>query len=47
MSESACASGSQDLLLYTVDRFKTVIVPGQIDPDGALPLEMKRTKPDS
>jgi hypothetical protein len=38
-------SGNQDLLLYAVDRFKTVIVPGQIDPDGTLPLEMKRTKP--
>lgn len=33
------------LLAYSADRFKTVIVPGQIEPDGSLPLEMRRTKP--
>ena len=33
------------LMAYSADRFKTVIVPGQIEPDGSLPLEMRRTKP--
>jgi hypothetical protein len=33
------------LLAWSADRFKTVIVPGQIEPDGSLPLEMRRTKP--
>ena len=33
------------LLSYSADRFKTVIVPGQIEPDGSLPREMARTKP--
>jgi hypothetical protein len=34
-----------DLLAYSADRFKKLIVPGQIEPDGSQPLEMKRTKP--
>ncbi|MCU1261491.1 MAG: hypothetical protein JWO80_4376 [Bryobacterales bacterium] len=36
---------NRDLLAYSADRFKTVIVPGQIETDGSLPLEMARTKP--
>jgi hypothetical protein len=38
-------TGDRELLSYTADRFRTVIVPGQIEPDGSLPLEMARTKP--
>ena len=38
-------TGDRDLLDYSADRYKKVIVPGQIEPDGSLPLEMKRTKP--
>ncbi len=38
-------TGDGKLLAYSADRFKKVIVPGQIEPDGSLPLEMRRTKP--
>jgi hypothetical protein len=38
-------TGNRDLLSYSADRYKKVIVPGQIEPDGSLPLEMRRTKP--
>ena len=38
-------TGNQELLSYSADRYRKVIVPGQISPDGSLPLEMKRTKP--
>ena len=38
-------TGKREVLTYAADRFRTVIVPGQIDPDGSLPLEMRRTKP--
>jgi hypothetical protein len=38
-------TGNQDLLAWSADRYKKVIVPGQIEPDGSLPLEMRRTKP--
>jgi hypothetical protein len=34
-----------DLTALCRDRFKTVIVPGQIANDGSLPLELARTKP--
>jgi hypothetical protein len=32
-------------MAYCRERFEKVIVQGQIDPDGSLPLEMRRTKP--
>ena len=38
-------TGDRNLLAYAANRYKTVIVPGQIQPDGGLPLEMARTKP--
>jgi hypothetical protein len=38
-------AGNTELLKWCADRYKTVIVPGQIQPDGSLPLEMARTKP--
>ena len=38
-------TGNQELQQYCRERFKTVIVPGQIEKDGSLPLEMRRTKP--
>ena len=45
VAEFARLTANKELLKYCVDRFKTVIVPGQIEADGSLPLEMKRTKP--
>ena len=38
-------TGDKPLLADCANRFKTIIVPGQIDPDGSLPLEARRTKP--
>lgn len=38
-------TGNQELQQYCRERFKSVIVPGQIEKDGSLPLEMRRTKP--
>lgn len=38
-------TGNLGLLRYAADRFKTVIVPAQIEADGSQPLELKRTKP--
>jgi hypothetical protein len=34
-----------DLTALCRDRFKTLLVPGQIAPDGSLPQELARTKP--
>jgi hypothetical protein len=36
---------NKDLLDYCRNRFKTVIVPNQIDKDGSFPQELRRTKP--
>jgi len=38
-------TGDQQLLAYSRDRFKTVLLPTQLAADGSLPLELKRTKP--
>jgi hypothetical protein len=38
-------TGRSELLTYAANRFKTVIVPQQIESDGRMPLELKRTKP--
>ena len=47
MQVAAFASLTEDKekLGYCADRFRSVIVPGQIEPDGSLPLEMRRSKP--
>lgn len=37
--------GDETLLASCRDRFRTVLVPGQIGTDGSFPLELKRTKP--
>jgi hypothetical protein len=41
----AALTGNTELLKYSAERYKTVIVPGQIEPDGSLPQELRRTKP--
>ncbi len=35
----------EQLLIYCKDRFKTVLLPNQMDINGSFPLELKRTKP--
>ena len=38
-------TGNKELLDYCRNRFKTVIVPNQIEKDGSFPQELRRTKP--
>ena len=38
-------TGNKELLDYCRERFKTVIVPNQVEKDGSLPQELRRTKP--
>lgn len=38
-------TGDEKLQQYCRERFKTVLLPTQIEPDGSQPLEMRRTKP--
>jgi len=38
-------TGNQELISYCKARFKTVLVPNQIAPDGSFPQELRRTKP--
>jgi Alginate lyase len=38
-------TGDENLLDYCRDRFKSVLVPGQIAADGSFPQELRRTKP--
>ncbi|GAB2637077.1 alginate lyase family protein [Emticicia sediminis] len=36
---------NQSLINYCKNRFKTVLLPNQLEKDGSFPLELKRTKP--
>ncbi len=45
VAEFARYTGRDDLTAFCRDRFKTVLVPGQIAPDGSFPEELRRTKP--
>jgi hypothetical protein len=45
VAEFARYTNRPDLTTFCRERFKTVIVPGQIAPDGSLPEELRRTKP--
>ena len=38
-------TNNQPLIDYCKNRFKTVLLPNQLDKDGSFPLELKRTKP--
>ena len=38
-------TGNEEFLAFARDRFKTVLVPGQMAADGSFPLETARTKP--
>jgi len=45
VAEFARLTGNQELQAYCRNRFKTVLVPNQIAPDGSFPQELRRTKP--
>lgn len=45
VAEFARLTRNTDLLSYCRNRFKTVLVPNQIAPDGSFPEELRRTKP--
>ena len=45
VAEFARLTGNTSATEFARDRFRTVIVPTQIAPDGSLPLELARTKP--
>jgi Alginate lyase len=38
-------TGNQELLGFSRERFKTVLIPNQVAADGSFPQEMRRTKP--
>ena len=44
-AQFAAMTGAEDVLEDCRRRFKNVILPGQVAPDGSLPLELARTKP--
>lgn len=41
----ASLTGNKELLAFCSDRFKTVLLPSQMEEDGSFPLELRRTKP--
>ncbi|WP_260705885.1 alginate lyase family protein [Edaphobacter flagellatus] len=43
--EFARFTGNEEVMQWCRDRFRNTLVPGQIAPDGSLPLELARTKP--
>ncbi len=45
VAEFARLTGNAGITQFARDRFRTIIVPTQIAPDGSLPLELARTKP--
>jgi hypothetical protein len=45
VAEFATYTRNQSLREYCRTRYKTVLVPSQIAPDGSFPLELRRTKP--
>src|SRR5207253_314411 len=45
VAQFARYTGNEQLMSDCAERFRSVLVPTQIAPDGSLPLELKRTKP--
>jgi hypothetical protein len=45
VAQFADLTGNEELLDYCRDRYKTVILPNQMSPDGSFHMELKRTKP--
>lgn len=44
-SSMAVLTGNTEITNMCINRFKTVLLPNQMEPDGSFPLELKRTKP--
>ena len=44
-SSMAVLVGNQEIIKLCTERFKTVLLPKQMAPDGSFPRELKRTKP--
>lgn len=44
-SAMARLTGNKEILDFCSDRFKTVLLPSQMETDGSFPLELRRTKP--
>jgi hypothetical protein len=44
-AEFARFTGNLEVMTWCRERFKSTLVPGQVAPDGTLPLELARTKP--
>ena len=44
-AEFARYTGNNQVMDWCRDRFKTVLLPSQVGPDGSFPLELRRTKP--
>ena len=44
-AEFARFTGNEEVRTWCRNRFRTVLIPDQIAPDGSLPLELARTKP--
>lgn len=45
VAQFAQLTANRQLQDFCADRYQSVLVPGQIAPDGSMPLELKRTKP--
>ena len=45
VAEFARLTGNMEITSYCRERFKTLLVPNQIGPDGGFPQELRRTKP--
>jgi hypothetical protein len=45
VAQFAQYTGNQQLIEYCRERYKSVLLPNQVAPDGSFPLELKRTKP--
>ncbi len=45
VAQFASYTANRELTGYCAERYRTVLVPGQLAADGSFPLELKRTKP--
>jgi hypothetical protein len=45
VAQFAQYTGNRQFVEYCSERYKTVLLPDQLAPDGSFPLELKRTKP--